>query len=104
MTDAVIEEIWDLAVAALDAGQKRIGVHIFPFRMTEANFAILGAGRWTGFWRELKAGYDLFEGSRAPPKVSLCAKRYATEMGGRGNLGADELAERCPKNATAVKN
>jgi murein L,D-transpeptidase YafK len=100
MTDAVMDEIWNLVSAALDAGQKRIGVHIFPFRMTEQNFAILGGGRWGAFWRDLKAGYDFFEASRVPPKVSLCAKRYAIEMGAKGSLGSDGLAERCqPKSA-----
>jgi murein L,D-transpeptidase YafK len=97
MTDAVIDEIWDLAAAALDAGQKRIGVHIFPFRMTEGNFAMLGGGRWDVFWRDLKPGYDHFEASRVPPKVSLCAKRYAIQMGVKGSLGSDDLAERCPR-------
>jgi len=97
MTDAVIDEIWDLVTSALDAGQKRVPVHIFPFRMTEGNFAILGGGRWDAFWRDLKPGYDQFEVSRIPPKVSVCAKRYAIELGAKGNLGSDELSERCPQ-------
>jgi murein L,D-transpeptidase YafK len=99
MTDPVIEEIWELAVAALDGGQKRIGVHIFPFRMTGQNLAIFGGGRWGGFWRDLKAAYDFFEVSRTPPRIGVCAGRYVAETGTRGALGADELAERCPQNS-----
>jgi len=97
MTDPVIDEIWNLVTAALDGGQKRFGVHIFPFRMTEPRFAALGGGTWNGFWRDLKRAYDLFEVSRTPPKISVCAKRYAVEMGIRGSLGGDELAEHCSK-------
>lgn len=95
MTDPVIDEIWDLAVAALEGGQKRFSIHIFPFRMTDAQFAILGGGPWDGFWRDLKRGYDLFEASHTPPKVSICAKRYVVEMGAYRSLGADELTEHC---------
>ncbi len=95
MTDPVIDEIWELVTAALDGSQKRFGVHIFPFRMTGTQFAMLGGGPWNGFWRELKPAYDLFEVSSTPPKIGLCAKRYAVEMGDQGSLGDGELAERC---------
>ncbi len=95
MTDPVIDEIWELITAALEGSQKRFGMHIFPFRMTEAQFALLGDGPWNGFWRDLKPAYDLFEDSRTPPKIGLCAKRYAVERGDRGSLGDGELAERC---------
>jgi murein L,D-transpeptidase YafK len=96
MTDPVIDEIWDLAAAALEGGQKRYGVHIFPFRMTEPQFAVLGSGPWNGFWRDLKRAYDLFEVSHTPPRISVCAKRYAAERGLQGSVGGEELAEHCP--------
>ncbi len=95
MTDPVIDEIWELIVAALDGGQKRFSVHVFPFRMTEPQFAILGGGPWNGFWRDLKTAYDLFDASHTPPKISVCAKRYAAESGAPGSLGDEELTERC---------
>jgi murein L,D-transpeptidase YafK len=97
MTDPVIDEIWDLVVAALEGGQKRFGVHIFPFRMTEPQFAMLGGGQWNNFWFDLKRAYDLFETSHTPPRISICAKRYVAEMGVQGSLGGDELAEHCPQ-------
>jgi murein L,D-transpeptidase YafK len=96
MTDPVIDEIWDLVTAALDGGQKRFSVHIFPFRMTDPQFAILGGGPWSGFWRDLKHAHDLFETSHVPPRLSVCGKRYAAESGLRGSLGGDELGEHCP--------
>jgi murein L,D-transpeptidase YafK len=95
MTDPVIDEIWELISAALAGGQKRFGVHVFPFRMTEPQFALLGGGPWDGFWRDLKPAYDLFEASHTPPKISLCAKRYSVERGTQGSLGDEELAEHC---------
>lgn len=39
MTDAVIAEIYKLTEAALRAGQERVDVHVFPFRMTDENLA-----------------------------------------------------------------
>jgi murein L,D-transpeptidase YafK len=96
MTDPVIDEIWDLVTAALDGGQKRFGVHIFPFRMTEPQFAVLGGGPWNAFWGDLKKAYDLFEASYIPPKISVCAKHYAVKRAPPGSLGDQELGEHCP--------
>jgi murein L,D-transpeptidase YafK len=101
MTDRVIDEIWELVTAALDAGQKRFSVHVFPFRMTESQFAIDGGGQWDGFWHDLKRGYDLFEASRTPPQIGVCAKRYIARSGVPGSLGDSELVERCePEGAS----
>lgn len=76
MTNPVIEEIWRLATAALKAGQRRFHVHVFPFRMTEENLAQRARSDWAPFWRELKAGYDTFEETRLPPRISVCGGRY----------------------------
>jgi murein L,D-transpeptidase YafK len=95
MTDAVFDEIWDLLVAAFEGGQSAFAVHIFPFRMTEAKFALLGRGKWNGFWRDLKKVYQLFEASHRPPKISFCSKHYVAEPGAEGSLGGDRLAQRC---------
>jgi murein L,D-transpeptidase YafK len=74
----VIDEIWELVTAALDGGQKRFSLHVFSFRMTEPNFAILGTDRWDQFWRDLKKGYDLFEASHTPPQVTRIRVRPQT--------------------------
>ena len=76
MTDAEIDELWLLVTAALDAGQERIPVHIFPFRMTDERMAAFAWHPWADFWRDMKPAYDLFEESRIPPQVSVCNKRY----------------------------
>lgn len=88
MTDRGIEEIYGFVEGALRAGQRDISVHIFPFRMTEANIvketgggwlAFVGGpnySQWNNFWRNLKQGYDLFEQNGEPPVVFACGDHY----------------------------
>jgi murein L,D-transpeptidase YafK len=88
MTDRGIEEIYGFVEAALRAGQKDIAVHIFPFKMTDANIARETGGgwlafvggpnysQWNGFWRNLKQGYDLFEQNSEPPVAFACGDHY----------------------------
>ncbi len=95
MTDNVVDEIWRFVTAALDDGQARIPVHVFPFRMTERNLRLRKGDRWSGFWADLKKGYDLFEASHVPPKVSVCEGRYAFEAGSLATVGG-AVEERCP--------
>ena len=63
--------------------QDRIPIHVFPFRMTEVNFAARTSAHpeWRAFWLNLKVGYDLFEHTRVPPKVGICNKQYAVTAG-----------------------
>jgi murein L,D-transpeptidase YafK len=76
MTDQVMEQIFRLSRAALWNGQKRIAVHIFPFRMTPENMAAYTNSQWQDFWANLKQAYDLFEYTRLPPTVKVCDRRY----------------------------
>jgi murein L,D-transpeptidase YafK len=76
MTDPGIQEIYSLTKAALDKGQGRVPVHIFPFRMTAANMKRHQASKWIDFWRTLKVGYDHFEAKRIPPAVGVKDGRY----------------------------
>ena len=69
MTDAKVEEIYALADAALQAGQKFFRVHCFPFRMTDENMKVHGESRWVAFWGNLKDGYEFFERTGQPPNV-----------------------------------
>jgi murein L,D-transpeptidase YafK len=71
MTDPGIEEIYTLAEGALDNGQPFFRVHIFPFRMTDANMRRHSSSEWYEFWRNLRQGYDLFEETRTPPDVRV---------------------------------
>ncbi len=80
MTNPVIDEIWRLVTASLGNGQPRFNVHVFPFRMTDRKLR-RHAGEWPDFWSDLKAGYDLFEGSHVPPTVGVCGRRYVLRPG-----------------------
>lgn len=102
MTDAVIDEIWRLVSAALQRGQQRFHVHIFPFRMTDANLARRSGAPWAAFWRDLKPGYDAFEATRVPPSIAVCQGRYAVAPGLSGTAGNPPLEPACPK-ATGAK-
>jgi murein L,D-transpeptidase YafK len=95
VTDPVIDELWRFVTAALDSGQSRVPVHVFPFRMTERNLAARKGGRWGDFWTDLKRGYDIFEASHLPPAVSVCNGRYVFEPGTSATIGR-AVEERCP--------
>ena len=84
MTDAVIDELWALVTAALNGGQERVEVHVYPFRLTDARLAAFGWHPSAEFWRDMKPAYDLFEANRVPPQIGVCNKRYVA----RGADGA----------------
>jgi murein L,D-transpeptidase YafK len=66
LTDALVEEVYLLAVAARAAGQASIAVHIFPFPLTETELARRAGSPHAAFWRELAPGYVYFEQHRVP--------------------------------------
>lgn len=101
MTDAVIDEIWHVVTAALKQGQPRFHVHIFPFRMTEENLARRSGARWVTFWRDLKSGYDAFEATRLPPRITVCDGRYAVSPAPAGADGSTETVASCPAGTDA---
>jgi murein L,D-transpeptidase YafK len=79
MTDPAVDDIYRLVSAALRNGQASVEVHAFPFRMSDANMTRHAQSRWIDFWRDLKAGYDLFESGRSVPSVQLVGKRYVVK-------------------------
>jgi murein L,D-transpeptidase YafK len=95
VTHPVVDEIWRMVTAALDQGQPRFPVHVFPFRMTERNIKLRRGSRWEDFWAELKKGYDLFERSHVPPVVSVCKGHYVFEAGTAATANWP-VEERCP--------
>jgi murein L,D-transpeptidase YafK len=95
MTNDQVDEIWNLVKAALDTGQERVPVHVFPFRMSERNLAVRRAHPAASFWADLKTGYDLFEQNRLPPIVSVCEGRYVFEPGRAGTVSS-AVEQRCP--------
>ena len=76
VTDEKIDEIYAMIEAALDAGQAEVQVQAFPFDMDRPDLVAGSGGQWSGFWRNLKQGYDLFERDGVPPRAGVCAGRY----------------------------
>ena len=81
MTNAKIEEIYDLVESALDKGQKYVQVHAYPFRMSEENMALYSENEWYDFWINLKEGYDYFEAEHLPPLVKVENRQYTIHEG-----------------------
>jgi murein L,D-transpeptidase YafK len=64
LTDAGIDEVYLLAVAARAAGQASINVHLFPFPVVESELRQRVASPHAAFWRGLAPGYSYFEAHR----------------------------------------
>jgi murein L,D-transpeptidase YafK len=77
MTDPYIEEIYTMAYKALKAGQQRIPLHIFPFRMNTKKLNSFSGSNVYPFWKNIKLGYNMFERSHVPPVVYVDKKKYA---------------------------
>jgi murein L,D-transpeptidase YafK len=104
MTNPVAEEIYGLAIAAVRGGQTHIPVHVFPFRMTEANLETAKDSPWRDYWLNLKEGYDSFERTHRPSRVSVCNNRYQFQ-----DLPAAEAADAgplavCTETVAAIRN
>ncbi len=84
MTQPVQQVVYRLAAAALRARQENFQIHIFPFRMTDANMAAHAESPWMDFWRDLKVGYDAFEATRQPPRIGICGQRYVVASASPG--------------------
>ncbi len=91
MTNPVIAEVFGLVRAALRAGQDHVPVHVFPFRMTQQNLDRYKQSDWIGFWRNLKAGYDSFERTKRPPRISVCRGSYEVSDIGPAEVGQSAL-------------
>lgn len=89
MTDPVMQEIYGLTEKALRAGQELVDIHVFPFRMSEANLKRFSSPDLDAFWRNLKEGYDAFEATHIPPRIGVCGTHYGIQ-----ETGPDELAAR----------
>ena len=79
MTNPVIAEIYGLVAAAMRGGNRYVPVHVFPFRMTEENLSARKSSEWQSFWLDLKEGYESFERTHRPPRISMCEGRYRIE-------------------------
>jgi murein L,D-transpeptidase YafK len=102
MTDPVIDEIWTLTTAALQAGQKRFQVQLFPFRMTDANMARHARAPEAAFWQQLKQGHDLFTATQLPPEISVCRNRYAFRAAADTKDGSAPIESACPSTTSGT--
>ena len=95
MTNAGIAEIWKLVTAALDKGQERFQVQVFPFRMTKSALAKRKNHRWISFWQQLKPAFDIFEATKIPPTVKVCQHQYRFERAPGTTNGSAVIANSC---------
>lgn len=76
MTDDYIQEIYSFVLAAFNSGQSDVQVDIYPFKMNEDNMRKYKNNPNYNFWKNIKAGYDIFEKTGRPPIVSVRNKQY----------------------------
>lgn len=76
MTNTVMDEIFTLTRAAIQAGQKHVPIHVFPFHMTDKNLTRHKTSQWQTFWSDLRDGYDSFNRTRLSPQITVCEGRY----------------------------
>lgn len=72
----------DLYAAMRDAfvhGQREIQLQIYPFRMSDMGMLAHRDPHHKDFWQQLKAGYDQFERTHLPLRVSVVKKRYVID-------------------------
>lgn len=95
MTDAVIDELWRLVTAALDQGQPRFHVHVFPFRMDAAALDSRAANPDHRFWRDLREGYEAFETTQLVPAIDVCDGRYRIAPARDGSGRSRSITQAC---------
>jgi murein L,D-transpeptidase YafK len=96
VTNPVNDEINKLVLRSIGAGQAYVPIHVFPFRMTSENFNRYDIPQWRDFWRNLKEGYDLFEQTHRPPRVSVCNISYVFDPASRIEAANPAPISVCP--------
>lgn len=82
LEDEPVSWLYLAAVLARDAGQRDIPVHVFPCRLDDARCAArlaeAAADRpdLAAFWESLRPGYDAFEATGRPPRVTARSTGY----------------------------
>jgi murein L,D-transpeptidase YafK len=76
MTDEQMREIYGLVDEAFKAGQERVQLQAFPFRLTTQNLARHSSDRNAPFWAMLKQGSDAFQDALQPPTIGVCDRHY----------------------------
>ena len=81
MTNKQIAEIYLIVEQNFKYGHKEVPIHIYPFRMTDANMRLRAVSKWYPFWQNLKEGYEMFEQDRIPPEVGVLDGEYVFNRG-----------------------
>lgn len=72
--------LYDLVSIALKSGQTILPIHIFPFRLTDKNWARhlpqKAGKKWEAFWRGMQPVYDGFQNNRIIPSIYVCQTGY----------------------------
>ena len=76
LTDDKIKEVYLMAVEAKSNGQIKIPVHIFPFKMNEANMKSYEEkykddAKLISFWKNIQKGFEYFEKNKSLPTISV---------------------------------
>jgi murein L,D-transpeptidase YafK len=104
LTDRFVEDIYEVIAAALDAGQPRITVQVFPFPLTRASLERHAGDAWIDFWVRLKRGHDLFLRDGLPPRTFVCLGEYAFQprRARRVSLAGNKICTPLRKPAVTV--
>lgn len=73
ITDDLIKELFVITKMAKAAGQSKIPVHIFPFKMTDSKMKIVGNqfSKLLPFWKNLKMVFNSFEKENELKPISI---------------------------------
>ncbi len=74
------------------------------FDIVAVNMAQHASSEWAPFWANLKEGYDAFERTRVPPRVSVCDGHYQIRDTAPGEVGAPSPLGWCGATAAALRN
>ncbi|CAA0102082.1 Uncharacterised protein [Starkeya nomas] len=97
MTDEQVQEVFALGRESFMGGQRSFQVQAYPFRMTTANLVRHRNNPNLAFWKMLKEGSDVFELTKAPPKVDFCGKRYVFNATPADPSQRFQAAAACPE-------
>ena len=100
MTNEKIEEIYAFVREAIEGGQERVPVHVFPFRMTAANLKRHKDHAAAATWGPLMEAYNDFWKTQLPPRVAMCSKRYVVNpVWTSANEAESDPGASCPESA-----
>ncbi len=71
-----IEDVYKLVESYLKKSNKKVWVHIFPFRLEQKELYKYRKNRWYKFWKNLKEGYDKFNKTHIPPTIKVKGLKY----------------------------